>query len=79
MNEHNPMATVRVIDHELLELWPRRWIAAPRLAVDDVVATLSNWIGKDISAASRRAREFVEREHDWRQVRETLLDWIVAE
>ena len=79
MNEHNPMSTVRVIDHELLELWPRRWIAAPRLAVDDVVATLSNWIGKDISAASRRAREFVEREHDWRQVRETLLDWIVAE
>ena len=79
MNEHHPLATVPVVGHELLELWPRRWIAAPQLAVEDVVATLGNWVGRDISSASRRAREFVEQEHDWRQRRAELLDWILGE
>ena len=73
------MAVIPVADYEPLELWPRRWIAAPRLAVDDLTATLASWFGQDISQASRQAREFVEREHSWRQARSKLLGWIAPD
>ncbi len=79
MNEYRPLAVVPVVDHELLELWPRRWIAAPRVNPDDVAATLATWFGRDISQASRAAREFVEREHSWKPIRSQMLQWIVAE
>ena len=79
MNEHSPLAVIPVADYEPLELWPRRWIAAPRLVVDDLTATLASWFGRDISQASRQAREFVEREHSWRQARSKLLGWIAPD
>lgn len=79
MNEHNPFMVVPVADRELLELWPRRWIAAPCVNPDDVVATLANCFGQDISQASRASRDFVEREHSWHQVRSQLLEWIIGE
>lgn len=65
MNEHNPLAVIPVSTQELLELWPRRWIAAPQLKVEDVVRVLTNWHGCDILQASRNARTFVEQTHSW--------------
>lgn len=74
MNEHNPLAVVPVADSEVLELWPRRFIAAPVLRIEDVVSVLSAWFGQDIQDASRAAREFVERDHSWSNSRLAILD-----
>lgn len=76
MNEHNPLAVVPVVESEILELWPRRFIAAPRPRVEDVVTVLSTWFGRDIGFASRSAREFVEREHSWAKSRSAILELV---
>ncbi len=76
MNEHNPLAIVPVADHELHELWHRRFVAVPRVRVDDVVDVLGAWHGRDISRASLAARAFVEREHSWPRARPMILEWL---
>lgn len=73
MNEHNPLAVVPVAESEILQLWSRRFIAAPWVRVEDVVAVLSAWFGRDIETASLAAREFVEREHSWSKSRSAIL------
>jgi glycosyltransferase involved in cell wall biosynthesis len=76
MNEHNPLAVVPVAEREVLELWPRRWVATPRLNVDDVVRVLLTWYGRDISEYSRNARTFVEQTHSWATFRTSLRTWL---
>lgn len=76
MNEHNPLAVVRVAESEVLELWPGRFIAAPIMRVEDVVAVLAAWFGRDIQRASQAGREFVERDHSWSNLRSVMLDMI---
>ena len=72
MNEHNPMATVGVSGYEVIELWPRRLIAAPIVDPNALQNLLEHWYERDISLASLKAREFVEREHSW-QARQSAL------
>lgn len=77
MNEHHPLAVVRTSKSEVLELWHRRLIEAPLFDVQSVVETLQEWFGRDIRQASRDARKFIEREHNWDRARNRLIEMLL--
>jgi glycosyltransferase involved in cell wall biosynthesis len=65
MNEYEPLATVRVARSEVIQFHHDQPVTSHLMESDDLVRVLDGLVGTDISEASRRAREFIEREHSW--------------
>jgi glycosyltransferase involved in cell wall biosynthesis len=78
MNEHSPWAVIPVLRAESVifgEGLPVPWqhVDPRRLA-----ALLEERAGADISRASRHAREFIEREHNWASATKALRELLVV-
>jgi glycosyltransferase involved in cell wall biosynthesis len=77
MNEYHPLRTVPVAEKEIVSVCGNHPITSNQVSPSDLAQILAELFEMDIAAASRNAREFVEREHGWREAqhlfRETLL------
>ena len=77
MNEHNPWATIPVARAETVifgEELPVPWQHIDPLILAEL---LQERAGADISQASRQAREFIEREHNWSNASAALRELLV--
>jgi glycosyltransferase involved in cell wall biosynthesis len=72
MNEHSPYAVIPATE-VVAGLSPNLWIPAANICPDDIARVMRAAHGQQIPMASRQAREFVVREHNWRRVRKGLL------
>jgi hypothetical protein len=74
MNEHQPLAAIRVQRIETAYLSPSRPIVVPHPEMDEFVHVLRELHGTDISNASRAARAFVETHHNWNTANERIVE-----
>ena len=72
MNEHSPYAVIPATE-VVAGLSPNLWIPAANICPDDIARVMRAAHGQSISTASSQARSFVVREHNWRRVRQRLL------
>jgi hypothetical protein len=78
MNEYQPLDAIPVVGSQVLQLCGNQPIVSNVMEPSDLIAVLERWLGADISEASRRAREFVEREHSWDAARPMICEKLVA-
>jgi glycosyltransferase involved in cell wall biosynthesis len=78
MNEHQPLDVVAARDWEIVQLFSDQPIASQVMSAEDLVEVLRRWHGADISEASLRAREFMEREHSFPAFRKVIEAKLVA-
>lgn len=64
MLDYNPIATIKATNREA-NLIGQRWFEMTEADPVDLARLMREWIGRDISAESRAAREFIERQHSW--------------
>jgi glycosyltransferase involved in cell wall biosynthesis len=72
MNEYQPLRAVTVGATELVSVGGQHPITAARSDPAALAAILDQLYQTDISEASEKARQFVEREHSWDQARRIL-------
>jgi glycosyltransferase involved in cell wall biosynthesis len=72
MNEHRPLAVIPA-ELEAAYLSSEHCIPAARIEPVQLASVLRSVVGRDISAASTEARQFVEREHSWSAARPRIL------
>jgi glycosyltransferase involved in cell wall biosynthesis len=65
MNEHNPWARIPVVRAETVIFGDRQPVPWQHIDPRQLAALLEECAGTDITRASREARQFVEREHNW--------------
>ncbi len=72
MNEYEPLDVFPVRAHAVARLTAGHKIVVPELHAVDMATTLQRWLGRDISQASTRARDYVTRHHSWRMQRQAF-------
>ena len=72
MNEYRPLAAVPVSGTEVVLLCQDQPISSQLMKAEDLAETLDRIFGTDISEASLRARQFIERERSWTRWKSAL-------
>jgi glycosyltransferase involved in cell wall biosynthesis len=78
MNEYQPFATIPVNRTEIISCFSGPPFAAQLMTPDGLVRVLETLHGTDITEASRRARESIEREHSWNRAAPLLKESLVV-
>jgi glycosyltransferase involved in cell wall biosynthesis len=78
MNEYQPLRTIPVDHSEVVSLGDELYISSQRMDARQLGEVLTQLQGADIREASRHARAFVERVHNWNDVREKLAERFVT-
>ncbi|MBX3444032.1 MAG: glycosyltransferase [Planctomyces sp.] len=73
MNEFEPLATIPVSDWEHVHISGDQPAPSALMSPEAIAELLLSWRGRDIAQASRDARAFIEREHDW-SARRSILE-----
>jgi glycosyltransferase involved in cell wall biosynthesis len=77
MNEHNPWATIPVTGAETVLYGPQQPVPWQQMDARRLASLLEELAGADISGASRKARAFIENEHNWANAAAQLRDVFV--
>ncbi len=77
MNEHNPWATIPVARAETVIFGEGLPVPWQHIDPERLAALLQEQAGADITQASRQAREFIEREHNWSNASAALRELLV--
>ena len=64
MNEHHPWRTISLAEQETVRVGDG-YISSAMLRPDDLVATLRQVVGQDISVISQASRNYVVNNHNW--------------
>jgi glycosyltransferase involved in cell wall biosynthesis len=77
MNEQEPWAAIPVVRSETVIFGEGHPVPWHHMDPRQLAALLQERAGADIKAASRHAREFIEREHNWSNARRALRELLV--
>ncbi len=67
MNEHEPLALIPVEEKEIITLEDQP-ILSHRPSPQRLAEILDRFAGEDLVHASRRARTFIEQQHNWARI-----------
>jgi glycosyltransferase involved in cell wall biosynthesis len=78
MNEHNPWARIPVTRSETVLYGEGHPVPWQQMDARQLAGLLEELAGADITRASREARDFVEREHNWSQAAARLRELLIV-